>query len=82
MTYGDFIHLTWRTASDEILRDEAFNIVKNPKYDGYQKGLPSMFYNFFDKKTSTTRSNRFAGIGTKNENIWNKELVKNYTNQL
>ena len=50
MAYGDFIHLTWRTASDEILRDEAFNIVKNPKYGGYQKGLPWMFYNFLTKK--------------------------------
>ena len=32
------------------LRDEAFNIAKDPKYDGYQRGLASMGYNFFDKK--------------------------------
>ena len=38
-----------RTASDKILRDKAFNIAKNPKYDGYQRGLPSMVYRLFDK---------------------------------
>ena len=35
----------------EILRDKAFNIAKNPKYDGYQRGLASMVYKFFDKKS-------------------------------
>ena len=40
-----------RTASDKILRDKAFNIAKNPKYDGYQRGLASMVYKFFDKKS-------------------------------
>ena len=33
-----------------ILRHKAFNIAKNPKYDGYQRELASMVYNFFDKK--------------------------------
>ena len=35
MAYGDFKDLAKRTASDKILRDKAFNIAKNPKYDGY-----------------------------------------------
>ena len=52
MTYGDFIDLTRRTVYDELLHNEAVNIVKNPKYD------------------------RFAGISTKNENLWNKELAE------
>ena len=47
MAYGDFKDLTRRTASDKILRDKAFNIAKNPKYDGYQRGLASIIYNFF-----------------------------------
>ena len=50
MAYGDFSDLTRRTSSDKIIRDEAFNIVKNPKYDGYQSGLASMVYKVFDKK--------------------------------
>ena len=36
MAYGEFKDLTRRTVSDKILRDKAFNIAKNPKYDGYQ----------------------------------------------
>ena len=51
MAYGDFKDLARRTASDKVLRDKAFNIAKNPKYDGYQRGLASMVYNFFDKKS-------------------------------
>ena len=52
MEYGDFKDLKRRTASDKILRGKAFNIAKNPKYDGYQRGLASMVYNFFDKKST------------------------------
>ena len=52
MAYGDFKDLKWRTASDKILKDKAFNIAKNPKYGGYQRGLASMVYKFFDKKSA------------------------------
>ena len=50
MAYGDFKDLKRRTASDKVLRDKAFNIPKSPKYDGYQRGLTSRVYKFFDKK--------------------------------
>ena len=39
MAYGDFNDLARRTASDKVLIDKAFNIAKNPKYDGYQKRI-------------------------------------------
>ena len=68
MTYEDLKDLTRRTASDKILHDKAFNIIKNWKYDGYQCGLASMVYKFFNKKTS--------GGTVKNENISNKELAE------
>ena len=51
MAYGDFKDIKRRTASDKVLTDKAFNITKNPKYDGYQRGLASMFHKFFDKKS-------------------------------
>ena len=51
MAYGDFKDLTKRTASDKVLRDKAFNIAKDLKHDGCQRGLASMVYKFFDKKT-------------------------------
>ena len=50
MAYEDFEILTRRTASDKILRDKAFNIAKHLKYDGYQRGLASKIYAFFNKK--------------------------------
>ena len=50
MAYGDFKDLARRTASDKLLRDKAFNIAKNPKYNGYQIGLAAMVYICFDKK--------------------------------
>ena len=52
MSCGHFKELGRRAASDKILRDKAFNIAKNPKYDGYQRGLASMAYKFFNKKNS------------------------------
>ena len=48
--------ITRRTTSDKVLRDKAFNIDKNPKYDGYQRRLASMVYKFFEKKTYGTRT--------------------------
>ena len=52
MVYRDFKDLNRRIAADNVLRDEAFNVAKNTKYDGYQRGLPAMVYKFFDEKTS------------------------------
>ena len=39
-----------RTEADKVLRDKAYDIASNPKYDGYQRALASMVYKFFDKK--------------------------------
>ena len=52
IAYGDFEDLAKRTAADKFLRNKAFNIAENPKYDEYQRGLASMVYRFFDKKTA------------------------------
>ena len=49
MSYGDFKNLTRRTAFDKILRDKAFNLAKNSKYDGYQGALLQWFINFLIK---------------------------------
>ena len=68
MAYGDFKDLTRKIASDKVLCDKAFNITKNPKYDGYQRDLASMVYKLFDQKS--------CGSGIKNDNISNKELAE------
>ena len=54
LAYGDFKDLPRRTASDKVLRDKAFRIASNLQYDGYQHGLASMVYKFFDKKSVET----------------------------
>ena len=68
MTNEKFKDLNRRTFAESVLHDKAFNIAKDLKYDGYQRGFAFMVYRFFDKKTS--------GSGIKNENISNKELAK------
>ena len=52
MAYGKSKDLVKRTQSDKVLRDKAFKFASDPKYDGYQRGLASMVYKFFDKKFS------------------------------
>ena len=71
MAYGDFKDLPRRTASDKVLRDKTFSINKNPKYDGYQRGLASMACKFIDERSAPG-----SGITIKNENISNQKLVK------
>ena len=60
VAYGDFKDLARRAASDKVLIDKAFNIAKNPKYDGYQRGNASMVYKFFDKNSKGSGVNTHA----------------------
>ena len=73
MAYGDFKDLAKRTAADKVSRVKAFNIAKNPKYDGYQRGLTSMVYNFLIKKTAgsgvTTLANKSIKSIPQNEQL-------------
>ena len=68
MAYGDFKDLGRRTASDKVLRNKAFNIAKNRKYDGYQRRLASKVYKFFDKKSE--------GSGVNIEKKHNEQLAE------
>ena len=58
--YSDSKDLTKRTVADKIFKNRAFNVDKDLKFDGYQRGLASMVYKFFDKKS--------AGRGAKHVN--------------
>ena len=69
MAYGDFKDLKRRTFFDKVLRDKGFNNAKNPKYDGFQRGLASMVYKFFHRKST--------GSGAANNDIKQKiQLAK------
>lgn len=63
MVCGDVKFLIRKTAPVTVLRGEAFDIVKNWKYDGYLKVLTSMVYILLDKKyTLLTRSDILASL--------------------
>ena len=79
MAYGDFKDIKRRTASDKILRDKAFNIAKNPKYDRYQRGLTSIVYKFFDKKS--TGSGIVNNNNNNNNNSNHNDNNKNNNNK-
>ena len=68
--YADHKDLINRTEADKVLRDKAYDIASNPKYDGYQRGLASMVYRFFDKKSTG------SGFKTSNSSILADELHK------
>ena len=54
--YADHKDLINRTEADKVLRDKAYDMASNPKYNGYQRGLASMVYKFFDKKSTAEPS--------------------------
>ena len=62
--YSDSKDLTKRTVADKTLKNKAFDIAKDPKYDGYQRGLASMVYKFFDSKV-TSPDKKSVGSGAK-----------------
>ena len=54
--YANHKDLINRTEADKVLKDKVYNIATNPEYDGYQRGLASMVYKFFDKKSTAEPS--------------------------
>ena len=65
MADGKSKDLLKRTQSDKVLKHKAFKIASDSKYDGYQRGLASMVYKFFDKKSASL--NKSSGSGIANE---------------
>ena len=68
--YADNKDLINRAKADKVLRNKAYNIASNPEYDGYQRGLASMVYKFFDKKS------KGSGIMKNSSSIFADELHK------
>ena len=65
--YADHKDLINRTKSDRVLRDKAYDIASNPEYNGYQRGLASMLYKFFDKRS--------MGSGIKKDTTKSSSLI-------
>ena len=75
MAYGDFKDLAKSTAADKVLKNEAFNTAKNPKYDGYQRGLASMVYKVFDEKTKGSGVTKLANKSAIKSTPQNEQLA-------
>ena len=84
MAYGKTKDLVKRTQSDKVLKDKAFKIASDPKYDGYQRGLASMVYKFFDKKSKGSGISASLANKSANEpnyqlaNELHKPIIKNF----
>ena len=82
MAYGKSKDLIKRTQSDKCLKDYAFKIASDPKYDGYQIGLASMVYNFFDKKSTSLDKSKGSGIinepNYQMENELHKPIIRKF----
>ena len=64
MVYGKIKDLVKRTQSYKVSKDKTFKIAGDPKYDGYQRGLASLVYNIFDKKSASFNKSKGNGIAT------------------
>ena len=74
--YADHKDLINRTKSDKVLRDKAYDIASNPEYDGYPRGLASMVYKFFDKKSTAEPSAKHVmGSGIKKDTTKSSSLI-------
>ena len=74
--YADHKDLINRTKSDNVLRDKAYDIASNPEYDGYQRGLASMVYKFFDKKSTGSGFKKLKTTTKPSSSILADELHK------
>ena len=76
LAYGKSEDLVRRTQSDKVLRDKAFKIASDPKYGGYQRGLASMIYKFFDKKSKGSGITNESNYQLANE--LHKPIIKKF----
>ena len=74
--YAKYKDVENRLISDQIVRNSVYDIVSNPKKDGYQRGLAGMVYKFFNSKVASLDKKAMSGKGTENNKILAEELHK------
>ena len=74
--YADHKDLINRTEADKVLRDKMYDIASNPEYDGYQRGLASMAYKSFDKKSTGSGFKKLKNMTKSSSSILANELHK------
>ena len=76
MTHGKSKDLANRTQSGKVFRDKAFKIASDPKYDEYQRGLASIVYKVFDKKSAGSGASVEPNYQLANE--LHKQIIKKF----
>ena len=61
--YAKYKDVENRLISDQKLRNNAYDIASNPRYDGYQRGLASKVCKFFDSKVAPLDKKAMSGKG-------------------
>ena len=74
--YADHKDLINRAEAYKVLRDKVYDIASNPVYDGYQRGLASMVYKFFDKKSTGSGFKKLKNTTKPSSSILTDELHK------
>ena len=73
--YAKYKDVENRLISDQKLKNSAYDIASNPKYDGYQRGLNSMVYKFFDSKVAPLEKKTMSGKGMRNNKIFIRRIA-------
>ena len=76
--YSDSKDLTKRTVADKILRDKAFNIAQDSKYDGYQRGLDSMVYKKSEESGAKNVNTKLTPQNQQLAKELHKPIIKNF----
>ena len=80
--YAKYKDVENRLISDQKLRNSAYDVASNPKYDGYQKGLASMVYEFFDSKVAPLDKNTMSAKGNANHTAKHSSLERTENNKI
>ena len=77
--YADHKDLINRTEADKVLKDKVYHKASNPEYDGYQRGLASMVYKFFDKKSMGSGVKKLKNSSLILADALHKPVIKKFT---
>ena len=71
-----------RLISDQKLKNSAYDIASNPKYDGYQRNLASMVYKFFSSKVAPLDKKTMSGKGNAKHTAKPSSLERTENNKI
>ena len=80
--YAKYKDVENKLISDQKLRNNGYDIASNPKYDGYQRGLVSMVYKFFDSKVAPLDKKTMSSKGNAKHTAKPSSLKRTENNKI